>query len=390
MMSRIKPRRPASRFLCLDDFEPAARRRLPRPLFGYIQGAAERGASKEDNARAYAELRLLPRMLAGVSGRSIATRVLGQDVSGPFGIAPMGISALMAHDGDRGLARAARDAGIPFILSGSSLTRVEDVLETNPDTWFQIYVPGETDVIVPLVQRARSAGVRTLVVTVNTAVLANRENNVRAGFSTPLRLTPRLVWDVASRPRWLAGCFARTIATSGMPHFENSTARRGAPILSSTVMRDFGAKDALDWSHIARIRAEWDGKLVIKGLLHPDDTARAAVEGCDGVILSNHGGRQLDGAVSPLRVLPENVAAAGEMDVMIDGGIRRGTDVMKALALGARCAFIGRPFLYAAAVSGRNGAARAIEIMKDEIFRDAGLMGINDLLELAPDHLISR
>lgn len=370
--------------LCLDDFEAAARRRLPRPLFGYVSGAAERGASRDDNRRAFAEWGFVPRMLVGVSDREIRKTLLGEEWSAPFGIAPMGISALMAHDGDRRLASAAGRAGIPFVLSGSSLTALEKVVAVNPAAWFQIYVPGEPEKILPLVERARAAGVGTLVVTVDTAVLANRENNLRSGFSTPLRVTPRLAYDVALRPRWLLGVFLRTLRTSGMPHFENSSAERGAPIMSRSVMRDFGKKDGLDWSHLALIRDAWPGRLIVKGFSDPEDTRRAAALGCDGVVVSNHGGRQLDGVVSPLRVLEANVATAGGMPVMMDGGVRRGTDVLKALSLGAAFVFVGRPMLYAAAV-GR--IDRAIELLTSEIRRDAGLLGINALDELSPSFL---
>ncbi|MCA1334971.1 alpha-hydroxy acid oxidase [Pseudooceanicola marinus] len=369
--------------LTLDDFEPAAHRRLPRPLFGYVSGAAETGAARQDNRDALDAWRLVPQVLRGVEGRSTVCTLLGKDYAAPFGIAPMGLSALMARDGDRVLARAAAAAGIPFVLSGSSLTPMEDVWRANPDAWFQAYLPGEEDRIRALIDRVQAAGFGTLVLTADTAVLANRENNLRAGFSTPLRIRPRLIWDFAVKPRWLLGTFLPTLRR-GMPHFENSFATRGAPIISKQAARDFGRKDHLNWDHLALMRDLWPGKLVLKGVIHPGDVARARALGCDAVILSNHGGRQLDHAISPLRLLPEARAQAGDMALLIDGGIRRGTDVIKALALGADMVLIGRPFLYAATLGGQGRAEDAAAILKAEVHRNLGLLGLRDLSEVGP------
>jgi L-lactate dehydrogenase (cytochrome) len=374
--------------LSLDDLETAARKHLPRPLFGYVAGAAETNASLRDNRQAFEEIGFVPNVLRDVSRRSIKTSLFGRTYEAPFGIAPMGISALMAYRGDIVLARAAAAAGIPMIMSGSSLIRLEDVAAEAPGSWFQAYLPGETEKVVALVDRVKHAHYETLVLTVDTAVLANRENNVRAGFSTPLRPSLRLAWDGASRPRWLFGTALRTLWRHGMPHFENSYATRGAPIFSSRVQRDFGAKDHLNWEHLKLIRARWPGRLVVKGILSAADALLAREAGVDGIIVSNHGGRQLDGAVAPLRVLPEIVEVVGrDMPVMVDGGIRRGTDVLKALALGASFVFVGRPFLYAAALGGEAGVSRAIGILSTEVHRDLGLIGGCSLSELGDAHL---
>jgi L-lactate dehydrogenase (cytochrome) len=309
--------------------------------------------------------------------------LFGRQYASPFGIAHMRISALSAYRGDLVLARAAAAHGVPMVMSGSSLIPLEDVIAAAPDTWFQAYLPGENGKIEALVDRVARAGVKTLVLTVDTSVLANRENNVRAGFSTPLRPSARLAWEGITHPRWTVGTFLRTMATHGMPHFENSYAMRGAPILSSSVMRDFGAKDHLNWEHLALIRRRWDRTLVVKGVMHPDDARQARDMGADGVIVSNHGGRQLDGTVSPLRVLPDVVAAVGPgFPVMMDSGIRRGTDVLKALALGAKFVFVGRPFQYAAAVAGEAGVRHALRILADEVQRDLGLLGLMSVQEL--------
>jgi len=380
--------RALARMLSLDDFEAAAKRRLPRPIFGYVAGAAEDNQSLRDNRGAFAQYAFSPRVLVDVSRRTQQTEIFGRRYASPFGIAPMGISALSAYRGDIALARAAREQGIPAILSGTSLIPMEDVIREAPGTWFQAYLPGDPQRIDALVERARRAGYETLVLTVDIPVSANRENNVRTGFSTPLKPGLRLAWDGLTRPRWLAGTFMRTLLSHGMPHFENSFATRGAPIVSASVLRDFSARDHLSWEHVARIRRQWPGTLIIKGILHPRDAALARQHGADGIIVSNHGGRQLDGAVSPLRALPGVVAAAGGMTVMMDSGVRRGSDVLKALALGASFVFVGRPFNYAAAVGGEAGVSHAIGLLRAEVDRNMAMLGINHLREMQADLLI--
>ncbi|AHC47247.1 alpha-hydroxy acid oxidase [Achromobacter xylosoxidans] len=377
-----RPARALARMLSLDDFEAAARRRLPRPIFGYVAGAAEDNQSLQANRDAFGRYAFQPRVLVDVSGRSQHTELFGQRYESPFGIAPMGISALSAYRGDIVLARAAREQGIPAILSGTALIPLEEVIEQAPGTWFQAYLPGDPARIDALVARAARAGYETLVLTVDIPVSANRENNVRTGFSTPLKPSLRLAWDGLTRPRWLAGTFLRTLLAHGMPHFENSFATRGAPIVSASVLRDFSARDHLSWEHVARIRRQWPGTLIIKGILHPQDARLAREHGADGIIVSNHGGRQLDGAISPLRALPGVVAEAGAMPVMMDSGVRRGGDVLKALALGARFVFVGRPFNYAAAVGGQAGVAHAIGLLRAEVDRNMAMLGINHLEEM--------
>ena len=374
--------------LSLDDFETAARKHLPRPIFGYVAGAVETDWSLHDNRAAFAEFGFLPRVLVDVSKRSQQTTVFGHTYATPFGISPIGISALYAYRGDIVLASAAAAANIPMIMSSSSLIRLEDVATESKSAWFQAYLPGDVPDITALIDRVAQAGFETLVVTVDSQVAGNRENNIRTGFSTPLRPSLRLAWDGMTHPRWLFGTLLRTLVRHGMPHFENNYARRGPPIISPHVLRDYSDRGHLNWDHFRLIRRLWKGPLVIKGILDKADAITAREAGADGIIVSNHGGRQLDGAVAALRVLPGIAAACPEIPVMIDGGVRRGTDVLKALALGAKCVFVGRPFGYAAAVAGAAGVSHAIGLLSAEVDRDMAMLGIPDLRELGPGRLM--
>jgi len=375
------PRR-LRRILSLADFEAAARRHLPHSIFTFLSGGTEDNVSLAGNYAAFRELELVPRVLVDVSKRAQATALFGRSYASPFGIAPLGISALSAYRADLALARAAAEANIPMVLSGSSLIPLEQVAAEGANAWFQAYLPGDASKITALVKRVARAGFEVLVVTLDTAVAANRENSERAGFTAPLRPSLRLAWDGVSHPRWLAGTFFRTLLRHGMPHFENSHATRGVPIVSRGVLREYSERALLNWQHLALVRRMWKGKLLVKGILAKEDARKACDSGADGIIVSNHGGRQLDGAVSPLRVLPGIAAACAGVPVMLDGGIRRGTDVIKALALGARFVFLGRPFIFAASVAGEAGVRHAIGILASEIDRDMGLLGITSLAQL--------
>jgi len=390
--ARQPPKTPAmsrlQRLLSLDDFDAAAATHLPRPIFGYVAGAAETNWSHDDNRAAFGEFGFIPRVLVDVSKRSQQTSLFGRVYAAPFGIAPLGISALYAYRGDIVLARAAAAANIPMIMSGSSLIRLEEVVQAGQTAWFQAYLPDDAPRITALIERVARAGFATLVITVDVPVWANRENNVRAGFATPLRPNLRLAWDGITHPRWLLGTFLRTLLGHGMPHFENNYATRGAPILSASVAREFSDRGTLNWEHVALVRRLWKGQLVIKGILDREDARIARDAGADGIIVSNHGGRQLDGAVSPLRVLPGIVAMCPDIPVMMDSGVRRGTDVLKALALGAKFVFAGRPFAYAAAIGGEPGVAHAIGLLSDEVFRDMAMLGITDLEKLSFKQLV--
>lgn len=371
-----------NQFLSLRDFEAVARKRLPGPLYAYVSGAVEDEISVRANEAAFRDYGFVPNVLVNVSQVATSVTLFGETYAAPVGIAPMGIAALTSYRGDITLASAAEKAGIPCIMSGSSLIRLEEVVEQAPRTWFQAYLPGNEGQIDALIDRIAAAGVRTLVLTVDTPVAANRENNIRAGFSTPLRPSVRLALDGILHPRWLFGTFLKTLYRHGMPHFENNYATRGTPIVSKNVLRDFSDRGHLSWQHVARIRARWKGPLVIKGILNPRDAVKARSVGADGIIVSNHGGRQLDGSVPPLMVLPAIAEAVPDITVMLDSGVRRGTDVIKTMSLGAKAVFIGRPFNYAASIAGEAGVSHAIELICAEVKRDLGLLGVPNLSEL--------
>jgi L-lactate dehydrogenase (cytochrome) len=374
------------RMLALDDFEQVAWRYIPRPILGYVSGGAETNASLRGNRAVWDEIAFVPKTLVDVSRRDHKRELFGRVYDMPFGLAPMGGTAMAAYQGDIVLARAAAEANIPMILSGAALTPLEAVRKAGNTAWFQAYLPGDNATITKLVERVERAGYDTLVLTVDVPVMANRENNVRSGFHTPLRPTLRLAWDCAIRPHWLFGMFFRTLLRHGMPYFENMGPR--VPLLSRTGERDRGPRDQLAWQHLELMRRLWKGRLVVKGILDKQDARIARESGADGIVVSNHGGRQLDGAVAPLRVLPGIVEQAGSMTVMIDSGIRRGTDVLKALALGAQFVFVGRPFLYAAAIAGLPGVRHAMNLLRDELQRDMALLGITKLEEMRREMLM--
>jgi L-lactate dehydrogenase (cytochrome) len=373
--------------LSLEDFTARARRALPRPIFGYIGGGADDGRCLLNNRAAFERFAFVTRVLRDVTERSIRKAVLGQEFDCPFGIAPMGISSLFAYRGDLVLARAARDANVPMIASGASLIPIEEIAAENPGCWCQAYLGGDQEEVDGALRRIERAGVRTLVITVDVPTPSNREQEVRAGFSSPLRPSVRLAWDFIVKPGWLLGVMAQTVIRNGFPAFENVALNARIPMISRTANRNIERRGRLKWADLHRIREKWKGALVIKGILHADDARMAREHGADGIIVSNHGGRQLDAAISPLLLIPEIKAIVGPMTLMVDSGFRRGTDVLKALALGADFVFLGRPFAYAVAARGEAGVRHAIELMRREIDADLAMLGHTSLDTLDPSCL---
>ncbi|WP_234189933.1 alpha-hydroxy acid oxidase [Shinella sp. NM-101] len=383
------PRR-LRKIFALEDLEPEARRLLPRPIFGYVAGAAETNASLADNRRVFEEIQFLPRALVDVSERTLDTTVMGSSYSLPFGVAPMGVCALTGYRGDLALARGAAKAGIPMIISAASLIPLEEIAAVGCGVWYQAYLSGDLQETAAMMDRVWQAGISTFVITADSAVVPTRENNLRNGYRSPLRPDLNLLWDGITHPSWSIGTFLRTFVRHGTPHFENATPERGAPLLSRRAVRDFSGREFLSWQNVRFVRSSWKGRLVVKGLLRPDDVKLAREIGVDGIILSNHGGRQLDGAISPMRALPAAVEQAGTMAVMIDSGFRRGTDILKAIGLGAQMAFIGRPFNYASALAGAAGVDHAINLLRGQLRADLGMLGLRTLLEMRAEMLFTK
>ncbi|WP_454727229.1 MULTISPECIES: alpha-hydroxy acid oxidase [Cupriavidus] len=375
--------------LSLADLERSARRRLPASVYGYVSGGSEDGDSLAQNRQSFTRWQFLTHPLVDVSERSQSIELFGTRYRAPIGISPMGACVLCAFDADRALAAAARDAGVPFVLSAASTTPLERVAAVNPDMWYQAYLPARMEVIDPLLERLRRAEVRVLVVTADVPIASTRENEIRNGFSLPLRPSRKLILGGLARPRWLAGTFARTLLSHGIPHFENFAATRGGPIITALKGDHRAGRAAFTWDYIRKIRAAWSGTLIVKGILRPEDALSAARAGADGIFVSNHGGRQLDGALAPLDALPAIARAVSGtgLKLIMDGGIRRGTDVLKALALGADAAFSGRPLLYGLATGGQRAAQEALEVLKREIDVNLALLGCPDVARLGPAYL---
>jgi L-lactate dehydrogenase (cytochrome) len=365
----------------LEDLEPAIRSRLPVAVYGYVAHGSESETTLRSNRAQFDEWRLLTRILVGVEHRSLQRELFGRRYAGPFGIAPMGGSALVAFDGHLVMARAAYKAGIPFILSANSIIPMEEVAAANPNAWFAAYQSPTPKAVEGMVDRVARAGISTLVLTADVPVGSNRENDARSGFSFPIRPSLRLSWDVLTHPRWMFGVLARTLLKRGIPHIVNLEPD-GGPGLFSQEVKGIAAHESLSWDHFKLMRKLWKGPLIVKGILSPEDVALARNYGADGIIASNHGGRQLDQAVSPLRTLPALVREGQGIKVMVDSGFRRGTDVIKAYALGADFVFVGRPFLYAAVLAGEAGVLHAIQLLAKEIDTDLALLGLHDTSEI--------
>ncbi|MDS1139124.1 alpha-hydroxy acid oxidase [Pusillimonas sp. SM2304] len=375
-------------FLSLADFEAAARRTLPHAVYGYVFGGTEDSLSVKANRAVFDRLGFRPRGLTGVANRSQSVNVWGTEYPSPVGIAPMGVTAICRYRCDMDLAVAARSRGLPYVLSGASNVALEDIQENPGGAWYQGYFPGDKQRLERIVQRLLRANVQVLVVTSDTPVAANRENNQRNGFTIPFRPSWRLLLDGMLHPSWSCGVFLKTLRQDGIPRFLNLYEEPGPAITAEPEQGFRGGRDLLTWEHMSWLRDLWPGKLVVKGIMHPGDAEIAVKRGMDAVIVSNHGGRQLDGAMPALAALPGIKAAVPEdFPLMIDGGFRRGTDVLKAVALGARLVFIGRPALYGASVAGAEGAGKVLDILRQEIDRNLALLGCENINELNTDYL---
>lgn len=381
---------PLDLVLNIADLRAQARSRLPKGVFEFIERGSEDDVAVHNNRASFDAYRLRPTVLQDVSQRTLATQILGKASAMPLVMAPTGAAGIVWHDGEIAMAKAAAAANIPFTLSTASLTSIERIAAEAPGRlWFQLYMWPDRSMSHELVRRVQKAGFETLMVTVDTTVAPNRECNVRNGFMLPFRPNRRNFVDIAMHPRWLTSVIGRYLATTGMPRFENypealqqslTAAPKGRSALPKT--------DSLTWEDLRMLRKIWHGPLIVKGILHPEDARAAVQNGADGIIVSNHGGRNLDYSIPPLFALPEIIDLVGSRtQVLMDGGIMRGSDAIKALALGANAVLVGRAPLWGVAAAGQAGVQRALAILGEEMLRVLGQLGRSTVSELGPDAL---
>jgi len=375
----------------LDDMRELARRSLPRIAFDFIDGGVDDELCLKRNREAFAQHRIVPRYLRDVSHRDQRVTLLGREYASPVGISPTGLAGLWRPDADLMQAAAARDANVPFLLSSAGNASLEDVMAVAPEhTWFQMYCTTDERINADLVRRATQAQVGVLVVSVDVPVNSNRERNKRNGFSRPFRMTPAVVLEALGHPAWVL----RYLRTGGIPMMRTWKPYAPDGADAAQVADMYGTltpAPMVNWDHLRRIRDAWKGPLVIKGLLHPDDAREAVSLGANALVVSNHGGRQLDVAPSPLEMLPAIHAAVGDqVELMLDSGVRRGSDVVIARCLGARACIFGRPSLYAVAAAGQAGVARVLQLMRNEIDMVLAQMGCGEFDRLNRSYLWDR
>jgi len=371
----------------IEDLRLAAQRRLPRALYDFFDGGAEDEMTLRANRQAFQDLRFRPQVLRNVSVIDTQREVFGRIIAMPMATAPTGALGYGYPGVDVAIAKAAVAAGIPYILSSTATASMERIAKAvQGRLWFQPYTLKDKDFFFGLIRRALAADYEALVITVDLPVGGNRERDRRNHFSVPFKFTGHNLWDFASKPAWWS-----RIARHGMPVMENllglAAHQTSASALASSVGRNHDT--GFDWAALQQVRDLWPRPLVLKGILHPADAERACAMGCDALVVSNHGGRQLDGAVASLHALPDVLRAVrGRIPVWVDGGVRRGQDVVKALALGAHGVLIGRAMVYGATATGQAGAQRALAILKDELIRTMSLCGTSSLSDIRAELLM--
>jgi isopentenyl diphosphate isomerase/L-lactate dehydrogenase-like FMN-dependent dehydrogenase len=371
------------RIINIEDLRRAAKRRLPRVIFDYIDGGAEDEWTLRENRRAFEEVTFRPRCAVATPACDLRVSVLGASLSMPLILSPVGSSRLMYPRGEEAAAGAAGVAGIAYALSTLSGCRLEDVAATSKGPlWYQLYLVGGRDCALSAIERAKAAGFSVLVVTIDTAVAGMRERDLRNGvkelLSGKLGSMLPFVSQLLVKPRWLAGF----LADGGLMKFPNVVVPGKGPMLYADVTAALD-HSVVTWKDLNWIRQAWGGPIVIKGIHTGDDARRAVDVGAKALVVSNHGGRQLDGVAPTLRILPEVVASVGDqIEVLLDGGIRRGSDIVKALCLGARAVMVGRAYAYGLGAAGGAGVARAIEILRSDLVRTLKLLGCASIAEL--------
>ncbi len=371
------------------DLREAAKKRLPRGVFEFFDRGTEDEVALANNRAAFDRIKLKHRALVDMTGRTMETTLFGKPISMPMAIAPTGVAGMCWYHGELELAKAAAAAKIPFTLATGSMTPMEEIAEkAKGRLWMQMYVWEKRELSYEIINRAKNAGFEALIITVDTAVSPNREYNARNGFEQPFRLTPRATIDVLSKPRWMASVLTRYVMNGGLPKYENYPKFLQRSIRTDPNVHAVTRRDSLSWEDIKIFRKMWPGVLMIKGVNRPDDALRAVEHGCDGIIVSNHGGRNMDSAVATIDVLPDVAEAVGDKaTVLIDSGVRRGSDIAKALALGAKAVLTGRATLYGTSVGGQAGAAKAIGVIRKEFDNTMVYTGCNSVDEITPDIL---
>jgi L-lactate dehydrogenase (cytochrome) len=377
------------RYLTIDDLKQAARRKVPKQFFDYADSGAWTEQTYRANEEDFQKITLRQRVAVNLENRNLSTQMLGQPVSIPVAIAPVGSTGMQSPDGEIKAAKAAEKAGIPFTLSTMSICSIEDVAEnTSKPFWFQLYVMRDRDFVHGLIDRAKAAKCSALVLTMDLQILGQRHTDVRNGLLVPPKFTPKFFFEIARKPGWALGMLGtqRRTFRNIHGHVTEATNLRSLSIWTRT---QFDL--TLNWKDIGWIKDRFGGPVIVKGVLDPEDARLAVEAGADAIIVSNHGGRQLDGAPSTIRVLPEIVDAVGDKtEVYMDGGIRSGQDVLKALALGAKATFIGRAMNYGLGAGGEAGVTRALDIIRAEMDTTMALMGERDINNVGPHNIYAN
>lgn len=372
---------------CIDDLKQLYRRRTPKMFYDYAESGSYTEQTFRENTSDFAKIRLRQRVARDLSGRVLETTMIGQKITMPVALAPVGSTGMQSPDGEIKAARAAAKFGVPYTLSTMSICSIEDVAAASPTPfWFQLYVMRDEDFVDAIIERARKAKCSALVLTLDLQILGQRHKDVRNGLSSPPKLTiPNLI-NIASKPAWAMGMLQtpRRQFRNIVGHVKNVEKLSD---LTAWANEQFDPK--LDWSKVRRIRDQWGGKFILKGILDADDARMAADFGADAIVVSNHGGRQLDGAVSSISMLPSIVRAVGDrVEVHVDGGIRSGQDVLKAVAMGAKSTYIGRSYVYGLGAMGEAGVTKALEIIQKELDISMALCGERDVKNLGPHNLL--
>jgi L-lactate dehydrogenase (cytochrome) len=372
---------------CIDDLKRLARRRVPRMFWDYAESGSWTEQTFRDNTADFARLRLRQRVAVDMTGRSTESTMIGQQVAMPVALAPVGLAGMQHADGEILAARAAQAFGVPFCLSTMSIASIEDVAaHTRKPFWFQLYTMKDQGFLGDLIARARSAGCSALVITVDLQILGQRHKDLKNGLSAPPRLTPAVIADLATKWRWGWAMLGTRRRQFGNIVGHVSGVSDPSSLMSWTAEQ---FDPSLDWDKIAHLAELWGGPVIIKGILDAEDARRAAEIGATAIVVSNHGGRQLDGALSSIRMLPAILDAVGDRtEVHLDSGIRSGQDVLKALALGARGTWIGRAWVYGLGAMGQAGVTRALEVIAKELDTSMALCGVRRVGDLSRDVLL--